>query len=194
MVEGFNPSCGDEVSVALILNGDGIRAVRFQGQGCSISQSSASMLTEEVQGRSLDDVRALSRDVQRIFTDDGFDPDATDVGDLEALQGVARFPVRIKCALLAWKVLDQALDALTGPDPDAPGADDSDIQTRLQPTSAPTSAPGAQDQSAGPKRADQRRSDQRRSDQQRTEHQRAERSRPHLTPPPQPPRTDRSPP
>ncbi len=133
VVEGFNPSCGDEVSLALIRNGDGIRAVRFQGQGCSISQSSASMLTEGVQGRSLDDVRALSRDVQRIFTDERFDIDATDIGDLEALQGVARFPVRIKCALLAWKVLDQALDALAGPDPSAPAGNDSDIQTRLRP-------------------------------------------------------------
>jgi nitrogen fixation NifU-like protein len=140
VVEGFNPSCGDEISVALRLDApDGAGAaaddarvgqVRFGGQGCSISQSSASMLTEEASGRPIADVRALSRAVQRMLTDDGFDLDSADVGDLEALSGVARFPVRIKCALLAWKVLDEALKVVAGPDP-AGGADDDDIQTRV---------------------------------------------------------------
>ena len=139
VVEGFNPSCGDEVSVALRLDspvGDTaaesarVRQIRFGGQGCSISQSSASMLTQETAGRPIDDVRALSRAVQRMLTDDGFDPDSTDVGDLEALAGVARFPVRIKCALLAWKVLDEALKVVAGPDP-AGGEDDDEIQTRV---------------------------------------------------------------
>ena len=109
-----------------------MQQIRFGGQGCSISQSSASMLTQEIAGRPIDDARALSRAVQRMLTDDGFDPDSTDVGDLEALSGVARFPVRIKCALLAWKVLDAALNEVAGPDADAAGAeDDSDIQTRI---------------------------------------------------------------
>ena len=140
VVEGFNPSCGDEVSVALRLDApaDGdtapghahVQQIRFSGQGCSISQSSASMLTEETEGRPIDDVRALSRAVQRMLTDDRFDLDSTDVGDLEALAGVARFPVRIKCALLAWKVLDEALKVVAGPDP-AGGEDDDDIQTRV---------------------------------------------------------------
>lgn len=65
-----------------------------------------------------------------MLTDEGFDLDSTDVGDLEALSGVARFPVRIKCALLAWKVLDQALQQVDGADPDGT-EDDSDIQTRI---------------------------------------------------------------
>ena len=140
VVEGFNPSCGDEVSVALRLDPPGdapapggdvrVQQIRFGGQGCSISQSSASMLTQEIAGRPIDDARALSRAVQRMLTNDGFDPDSTDVGDLEALSGVARFPVRIKCALLAWKVLDAALNEVAGPDP-AGGEDDDDIQTRI---------------------------------------------------------------
>ena len=140
VVEGFNPSCGDEVSVALRLDtrdGGGtaaeearVQQIRFGGQGCSISQSSASMLTEETAGRPIADVRALSRAVQRMLTDDGFDLDSADVGDLEALSGVARFPVRIKCALLAWKVLDEAIKVVAGPDP-AGGEADEEIQTRV---------------------------------------------------------------
>ena len=149
VVEGFNPSCGDEITVALRLssaasNGSrgetSVGAVRFGGQGCSISQSSASMLTQEIAGRPVGEVRALSRAVQEMLTDEGFDVDSTDVGDLEALSGVARFPVRVKCALLAWKVLDQALRELAGPSPNEEGPDpdgqdptvedDSDIQTR----------------------------------------------------------------
>ena len=130
VVEGFNPSCGDEVTVALRMDDGALDAVRFRGSGCSISQSSASMLTEEIAGRPVDEVRALSRAVQQMLTDEGFDLEATDVGDLEALSGVARFPVRIKCALLAWKVLDQALQEVTGAGPDGTD-DDSDIQTRL---------------------------------------------------------------
>ena len=81
VVEGFNPSCGDEVSVALRLNGDIIHAIRFQGEGCSISQSSASMLAQELQGRSVTAARTLSRSAQRLFTEEGFDIDAVDVGD-----------------------------------------------------------------------------------------------------------------
>lgn len=131
-IEGFNPSCGDEVTVALRLDNDAIADIGFGGQGCSISQSSASMLTQEIAGRPIDEVRALSRAVQHMLTDEGFDLDSTDVGDLEALAGVARFPVRIKCALLAWKVLDQALSEVVGPDPDHVD-DDSDIQTRIAP-------------------------------------------------------------
>jgi len=140
VVEGFNPSCGDEVTVALSLianpNGEdsdtasSVGAIRFGGQGCSISQSSASMLTEEIAGRSIHEVRALSRSVQQMLTDEGFDIESTDVGDLEALSGVARFPVRIKCALRAWNVLDQAIREVTGADPDQTAEDDSDIQTR----------------------------------------------------------------
>jgi len=129
--EGFNPSCGDEIQLSLLLDQEQaamtVAAVRFGGAGCSISQSSASMLTEALAGRSLAEARVLSRHVQAMLTDDRFDLDAVDLGDLEALSGVARFPVRIKCGLLAWKVLDQALAQASGEALDG----DSDIPTRV---------------------------------------------------------------
>ena len=127
VAEGLNPSCGDEIRVSIALEDGKVRAVRFQGQGCSISQSSASMMTEEASGRSADEVEALSEAVQEMLTHENFDVDSADLGDLEALHGVARFPVRIKCALLAWKVLDQALAEATGRSLER----DSEIQTRV---------------------------------------------------------------
>ncbi len=127
VAEGMNPSCGDELRVGLTLADSRLQTVRFQGRGCSISQASASMMTEEAAGRTTEDAHRLSRDVQEMLTHTEFDVTAHDVGDLEVLAGVARFPVRIKCALLAWKVLDQALAEATG------GAFDPDpeIQTRV---------------------------------------------------------------
>jgi nitrogen fixation NifU-like protein len=129
-VEGFNPLCGDEIVVYLDVDGDVVRDVRIGGQGCSISQSSASMMSAAVKGKSTDEVRALSRAFKAMMsiheqaldeTGDGDgtggngadDPAATDevkLGDLEALRGVVKFPVRIKCATLSWNTLLQALD------------------------------------------------------------------------------------
>ncbi len=125
--EGFNPSCGDEIQLSILLEDDIVAALRFGGAGCSISQSSASMLTEALAGRSLEDARQLSGHVQAMLTDDAFNLDAVDLGDLEALSGVARFPVRIKCGLLAWKVLDQALARAAGDELD----EYDDIPTRI---------------------------------------------------------------
>ena len=125
--EGFNPSCGDEIQLSILLEDDTVAALRFGGSGCSISQSSASMLTEALAGRSLEDARQLSGHVQAMLTDDAFDLDAVNLGDLEALSGVARFPVRIKCGLLAWKVLDQALARAAGDEID----EYDDIPTRI---------------------------------------------------------------
>ena len=125
--EGFNPSCGDEIQLSILLEDDTVSALRFGGAGCSISQSSASMLTEALAGRSLEDARQLSGHVQAMLTDDAFDLDAVNLGDLEALSGVARFPVRIKCGLLAWKVLDQALARAAGDELD----EYDDIPTRI---------------------------------------------------------------
>lgn len=125
--EGFNPSCGDEIQLSILLEDDSVAALRFGGSGCSISQSSASMLTEALAGRSLEDARQLSGHVQAMLTDDAFDLDAVNLGDLEALSGVARFPVRIKCGLLAWKVLDQALARAAGDELD----EYDDIPTRI---------------------------------------------------------------
>ena len=125
--EGFNPSCGDEIQLSILLEDDSVAALRFGGSGCSISQSSASMLTEALAGRSLEDARQLSGHVQAMLTDDAFDLNAVNLGDLEALSGVARFPVRIKCGLLAWKVLDQALARAAGDELD----EYDDIPTRI---------------------------------------------------------------
>jgi nitrogen fixation NifU-like protein len=105
--EGKNPICGDEVAIQLTLDDNRIGAIRFRGRGCSISQASASMLTEAVSGQSLLKVDALIEDVEKFLCGQPVSQD--ELGDIEALQGVARFPVRVKCALLAWKVLRQAL-------------------------------------------------------------------------------------
>ena len=117
--EGHNPLCGDEISVFLdIEQEDGVDVVsdvKVTGQGCSISQSSASMMSQAVKGKSVPEVHALVRKfkgMMSIDTDGAGDESAADVplGDLEALQGVVKFPVRIKCATLAWNTLTQALD------------------------------------------------------------------------------------
>ena len=126
---GMNPSCGDELHLGILFADNTVQDIRFVGQGCSISQASSSMMTEQIRGRSVDAVYAIADKIQQMLTDDAFDvdADAVEIGDLEALQGVARFPVRVKCALLAWKVLAQALAEATGSE----AADDTDIQTRV---------------------------------------------------------------
>ena len=116
--EGHNPLCGDEITVFLdvqTIDGvDVVSDVKVSGQGCSISQSSASMMSAAVKGKPVADVRALVRKfkgMMSIATDDADDAGADiPLGDLEALQGVVKFPVRIKCATLSWNTLLQALD------------------------------------------------------------------------------------
>jgi nitrogen fixation protein NifU and related proteins len=122
--EGFNPLCGDEVVVYVMVepgDGDGgtprIADIKIGGQGCSISQSSASMMTSAVKGKTVPEARATIRGFKRLMTvdEDGDDDDEqveVKLGDLEALQGVVKFPVRIKCATLSWNTLAQALDEL----------------------------------------------------------------------------------
>jgi len=113
-VEGHNPLCGDEITLYLDVADGVIRDVKVSGQGCSISQSSASMMTQAVIGRPIDEVRAVIRRFKSMMdiTEDGPEPSDTEIslGDLEALQGVVKFPVRIKCATLSWNTLIQALD------------------------------------------------------------------------------------
>lgn len=115
--EGHNPLCGDEITVFIdVQQVDGVDVVsdvKVSGQGCSISQSSASMMSQAVKGRPVADVRALVRKFKGMMSIEveGADGDAdVPLGDLEALQGVVKFPVRIKCATLAWNTLLQALD------------------------------------------------------------------------------------
>ena len=113
-VEGHNPLCGDEITLYLDVADDIVRDVKVSGQGCSISQSSASMMTQAVIGRPVDEVRAVIRRFKSMMdiTEEGAEPSDAEIslGDLEALQGVVKFPVRIKCATLSWNTLIQALD------------------------------------------------------------------------------------
>ena len=123
-VEGFNPLCGDEVVVYLEVGDDGaVGDIRIAGQGCSISQSSASMMSAAVKGKTVDEARALTRAFKGMMSihessfdgaDTGDGDGAIDadmkLGDLEALRGVVKFPVRIKCATLSWNTLTLGLD------------------------------------------------------------------------------------
>ena len=127
-VEGFNPLCGDEVVLYLDVDpeSDTVRDVKIAGQGCSISQASTSMMSAAVKGKSLDEVRKLIRAFKALMSihesklegegdgeDLSADLDGVRLGDLEALQGVVKFPVRIKCATLAWNTLTQGLEELS---------------------------------------------------------------------------------
>ncbi len=119
--EGFNPLCGDEIVVYIDIDDDGlITDVKIGGQGCSISQSSASMMSAAIKGKSVADARELVRAFKQMMSihESGLGVEAelddvqveADLGDLEALRGVVKFPVRIKCATLSWNTLVQALD------------------------------------------------------------------------------------
>jgi nitrogen fixation NifU-like protein len=122
--EGFNPLCGDQIVVTLDIQDDEVRDIKIAGQGCSISQSSASMMSAAVKGKSVDEARKLiagfkammSIHEQRLDAVEAPEPAAAaaevgaKLGDLEALQGVVKFPVRIKCATLSWNTLEQSLD------------------------------------------------------------------------------------
>ena len=121
--EGMNPSCGDEIAVYLVVDGNGPEAIvtdiKIGGQGCSISQASASMMSAAVKGKSVENARAVIRAFKVMM---GIDDSAESVeaaaeaklGDLAALRGVVKFPVRIKCAVLAWNTMAQGLDETAG--------------------------------------------------------------------------------
>lgn len=125
LAEGHNPLCGDEINLYLDVDTSGdepvVRDVKVSGQGCSISQSSASMMTQAIMGRPVTEVRGIIRRFKSMMSvdeGDGSEPaagfsvndDPDELGDLEALQGVVKFPVRIKCATLAWNTLIEALE------------------------------------------------------------------------------------
>jgi nitrogen fixation protein NifU and related proteins len=117
---GHNPLCGDEIDVYLQIEGDTVTDVKVGGQGCSISQSSASMMSQAIKGKSVAEVRALVRRFKGMMSIEEEVPEGEEVpdseiklGDLEALQGVVKFPVRIKCATLAWNTLIEAMAEAT---------------------------------------------------------------------------------
>jgi nitrogen fixation NifU-like protein len=121
-VEGFNPLCGDEIVVYLDVNDGVLTNIKISGHGCSISQSSASLMSAAVKGKPIDQVREKIATFKQLMTGhekklaDGQEPTKVDVralGELAALQGVVKFPVRIKCATLSWNTLSQGLDELS---------------------------------------------------------------------------------
>jgi len=112
-----NPVCGDEIRLQLRIEDDHIAEAKFVGQGCSISQAAVSMMTTLLEGRKLDDANALAKRFTEMMHGD--EDAATDksLGDLRALKGVAKFPVRIKCALLGFDALQEALKKEAGREP-----------------------------------------------------------------------------
>jgi nitrogen fixation NifU-like protein len=107
--EGFNPLCGDRLTIYVRLEDDVISDVSFQGSGCAISVASASLLTESVKGRSVADAERLFGTMHTMLTRDDPQPDLASLGKLGALSGVRAFPARVKCASLCWHTLDAAL-------------------------------------------------------------------------------------
>lgn len=127
--EGFNPLCGDDVVLYILAEGDTIADVKISGNGCSISQASASMMSTAIKGKTFQEAEAINKafkkslslsdedDAEGSETDgiagqDAISHNTVDLGDLQALQGVMKFPVRIKCATLGWNVLTESLEAI----------------------------------------------------------------------------------
>jgi nitrogen fixation NifU-like protein len=106
---GLNPLCGDEVELQFVVRDGVIEQVRFKGDGCAISQASASMFAQQAKGKTVAELRALTETFRSWMRDRELEVPSADIGDLEALAGVRRYPARIKCALLAWTTAEQAL-------------------------------------------------------------------------------------
>ena len=108
--EGHNPLCGDRLTVYLDLEGGRIRDIRFEGSGCAISKASASMMTSEVKGKTVEEAENTFRKFHRMVTQEG-DGGVEELGKLAAFSGVREFPVRVKCASLPWHTMEAALHA-----------------------------------------------------------------------------------
>jgi nitrogen fixation NifU-like protein len=105
---GANPLCGDDVTFDLKMDGQRIQQVRFHGKGCAISQAASSMLAGQLEGKTVGEARRLIEAMKTLMKSGAPDP-SVDLGDLEALSGVRKFPVRVKCAALSWNVVEQGL-------------------------------------------------------------------------------------
>ncbi len=110
-VKGDNPSCGDEVEVAVRLSPDAVDAIKFTGSGCAICMASASLMTVKVNGKPRDDVRAMIHTFREMLIAAEEPEPPESFGDLQVFAAVRRFPQRVKCATLAWRALEQALNA-----------------------------------------------------------------------------------
>ncbi|PYX95591.1 MAG: SUF system NifU family Fe-S cluster assembly protein [Acidobacteria bacterium] len=109
--EGFNPLCGDHFTVYLQIEGDSIRDISFQGSGCAISKASASMMTQSLKGKTKKEAEELFRKFHQVVTGKASsNGNATELGKLAVFSGVSEFPVRVKCATLAWHTLQAALE------------------------------------------------------------------------------------
>lgn len=108
-IEADNPLCGDQLDLYLVIEGDRIVDASFQGQGCAISMASASLLTEHVKGMHLDEAKRLFEAVHSALTEAPTEEAEQELGDLAALVGVRRYPMRVKCATLSWHALNAAL-------------------------------------------------------------------------------------
>jgi len=108
-VEMKNPLCGDEINLQVVFDGASVSDLKFSGRGCSISQASASMMTQLVKGKRKEEIDAIRKQFRELMLGDSSAADDPQLGSLRALSGVARFPARVKCALLAWNALESAL-------------------------------------------------------------------------------------
>ncbi len=108
-LERNNPLCGDEIELFLKFDGENLEGIAFDGKGCSISQASASMMTEKVKGLSAAEASQLAETIKTMMAGEG-DGDPNQLGDLVSLKGVVKYPVRIKCALLGWNTLVEAIE------------------------------------------------------------------------------------
>lgn len=106
---GDNPLCGDKVTIHLIVDGDTVSDVHFEGKGCAISTASASILTEVLKGKTREEAAALGKAFQALVTGQG-EPDPDMLGKLAAFEGIKTFPMRVKCATLAWHTFTAALN------------------------------------------------------------------------------------
>jgi nitrogen fixation protein NifU and related proteins len=122
---GHNPLCGDEIELSVVIDDDSIRDIAFTGRGCSISQASASMMTETVKGHRLEEAEAVVHSFTRKMA--SREPPPVELGEeLDALQGVKKYPARVKCALLPWTTLRETVDLYRHREP--PPGDGADVE------------------------------------------------------------------
>jgi nitrogen fixation NifU-like protein len=114
IVKGDNPSCGDEVELAVKLTPQNIETLKFTGHGCAICMASASLMTVKIRGKSRDEARSTIEEFREMLTAPEPGEPPLDFGDLMVFSAVRRFPQRVKCAMLAWRALEQALSASPG--------------------------------------------------------------------------------
>ena len=114
-VHGDNPSCGDEIDLGVKFGADGsLQEIKFSGHGCAISQASAALMTAKVKGKPRSAAEEMLRAFHDLVAGDGGHPSSANLGDLGVMRGVRKFPQRVKCAMLAWRALEQALEQNAG--------------------------------------------------------------------------------